>query len=105
MVASKYDMMNDAMSFGIHRIWKDIFIQRLGPTADTHLLDVAGGTGNWLGLVTFFFNYVLLPWLCNSLTGDKHLNHVLLECDMMHFGRKVPTFQFIHSVVCLTTGP
>jgi 2-methoxy-6-polyprenyl-1,4-benzoquinol methylase len=48
MVASKYDVMNDAMSFGIHRIWKDIFIQRLGPTADTLLLDVAGGTGNYL---------------------------------------------------------
>jgi ubiquinone/menaquinone biosynthesis C-methylase UbiE len=45
-VASKYDVMNDAMSFGIHRIWKDIFIQRLSPTANTHLLDVAGGTGN-----------------------------------------------------------
>jgi 2-methoxy-6-polyprenyl-1,4-benzoquinol methylase len=44
-VASKYDVMNDAMSFGIHRIWKDIFIQRLGPTANTRLLDVAGGTG------------------------------------------------------------
>jgi ubiquinone/menaquinone biosynthesis C-methylase UbiE len=38
--------MNDAMSFGIHRIWKDVFIQRLGSTADTILLDVAGGTGN-----------------------------------------------------------
>ncbi|KAK9297987.1 hypothetical protein QLX08_008509 [Tetragonisca angustula] len=31
-VANSYDKMNDAMSFGIHRIWKDIFIQRLGPT-------------------------------------------------------------------------
>jgi 2-methoxy-6-polyprenyl-1,4-benzoquinol methylase len=38
--------MNDAMSMGIHRIWKDIFIQRLHPTAGTKLLDVAGGTGD-----------------------------------------------------------
>lgn len=37
--------MNDAMSFGIHRLWKDIFMERLGPTAGTKLLDMAGGTG------------------------------------------------------------
>jgi hypothetical protein len=93
VVASKYDLMNDAMSFGIHRIWKDIFIRRLGPTADTRLLDVAGGTGNWLGLVTFSFNYVPLQWLCGCLTGDKYADHGLLECDTMHFGREVPPFQ------------
>ncbi|XP_054262413.1 2-methoxy-6-polyprenyl-1,4-benzoquinol methylase, mitochondrial-like [Macrosteles quadrilineatus] len=45
-VADKYDLMNDVMSFCTHRIWKDIFIQRLGPTPGTHLLDVAGGTGD-----------------------------------------------------------
>uniref|UniRef100_A0A1B6G3G9 2-methoxy-6-polyprenyl-1,4-benzoquinol methylase, mitochondrial n=1 Tax=Cuerna arida TaxID=1464854 RepID=A0A1B6G3G9_9HEMI len=45
-VANKYDVMNDAMSFFIHRIWKDIFIQRLAPTPGTNLLDVAGGTGD-----------------------------------------------------------
>lgn len=44
-VAEKYDVMNDAMSLGIHRIWKDIFIERLGPCHGTKLLDVAGGTG------------------------------------------------------------
>lgn len=52
-MASKYDVMNDAMSFGIHRIWKDIFIQRLGPTANTRLLDVAGGTGICIKAVKF----------------------------------------------------
>lgn len=44
-VADSYDLMNDVMSFGIHRIWKDIFMHRLGPTDNTKLLDVAGGTG------------------------------------------------------------
>lgn len=44
-VADSYDLMNDVMSFGIHRVWKDIFIHRLGPTENTKLLDVAGGTG------------------------------------------------------------
>lgn len=38
--------MNDAMSMGIHRIWKDIFIDRLSPTSGTKLLDMAGGTGD-----------------------------------------------------------
>lgn len=45
-VANSYDVMNDAMSLGIHRIWKDIFIERLGPTHGTKLLDMAGGTGD-----------------------------------------------------------
>lgn len=44
-VADKYDVMNDAMSLGIHRIWKDIFVHRLAPMHGTKLLDVAGGTG------------------------------------------------------------
>jgi len=34
------------MSCGVHRIWKDIFVERLGPTNDTKLLDMAGGTGD-----------------------------------------------------------
>lgn len=44
-VAKSYDIMNDAMSLGIHRIWKDVFMQRLHPTHGTKLLDMAGGTG------------------------------------------------------------
>eukprot|EP00871_Galdieria_phlegrea_P003212 jgi/Galph1/3892/GphlegSOOS_G2530.1 len=45
-VAEKYDIMNDLMSFGIHRLWKDSFVQCLGPTPDMRVLDVAGGTGD-----------------------------------------------------------
>lgn len=37
--------MNDAMSMGIHRIWKDEFIRSMAPGPGTKLLDVAGGTG------------------------------------------------------------
>ncbi len=37
--------MNDAMSFGIHRLWKDYFVSVLNPAPDMKLLDVAGGTG------------------------------------------------------------
>ena len=45
-VATKYDIMNDAMSFGIHRVWKDRLINIISPKSDMHLLDVAGGTGD-----------------------------------------------------------
>ncbi|WP_334194040.1 bifunctional demethylmenaquinone methyltransferase/2-methoxy-6-polyprenyl-1,4-benzoquinol methylase UbiE [Pararhodobacter sp.] len=45
-VASKYDVMNDLMSLGIHRVWKDAMMDWLAPRAGQHLLDVAGGTGD-----------------------------------------------------------
>lgn len=63
-VANNYDIMNDAMSLGIHRIWKDIFIQELAPTHGTHLLDCAGGTGD----ITFRY--------LNFLKNTKNTNNV-----------------------------
>jgi demethylmenaquinone methyltransferase/2-methoxy-6-polyprenyl-1,4-benzoquinol methylase len=45
-VASKYDIMNDVMSVGIHRIWKEAMMDWLAPRAGQKLLDVAGGTGD-----------------------------------------------------------
>lgn len=45
-VAPNYDLMNDLMSLGIHRLWKDAFIDAIRPRPGEHLLDVAGGTGD-----------------------------------------------------------
>ncbi|PIE12411.1 MAG: bifunctional demethylmenaquinone methyltransferase/2-methoxy-6-polyprenyl-1,4-benzoquinol methylase UbiE [Rhodobacterales bacterium] len=45
-VASKYDVMNDVMSVGIHRIWKEAMMDWLAPRPGQRLLDVAGGTGD-----------------------------------------------------------
>ncbi len=45
-VASRYDVMNDVMSAGIHRVWKDAMMDWLAPRAGQELLDVAGGTGD-----------------------------------------------------------
>lgn len=45
-VADKYDLMNDVMSFGIHRIWKDHFIRVVRPDPQWNYIDVAGGTGD-----------------------------------------------------------
>ena len=45
-VFDKYDLMNDLMSLGIHRLWKKEFIYCLNPQKDTKLIDVASGTGD-----------------------------------------------------------
>lgn len=45
-VASRYDIMNDVMSGGIHRVWKDAMMDWLAPRSGQKLLDVAGGTGD-----------------------------------------------------------
>ena len=45
-VANRYDIMNDVMSGGIHRLWKDAMMDWLAPVAGQRLLDVAGGTGD-----------------------------------------------------------
>jgi demethylmenaquinone methyltransferase/2-methoxy-6-polyprenyl-1,4-benzoquinol methylase len=45
-VARKYDVMNDAMSGGMHRLWKDKFVRRVKPQLGEAILDMAGGTGD-----------------------------------------------------------
>mgnify|MGYP001162640271 FL=1 len=45
-VASRYDLMNDLMSLGVHRLWKKALLDALAPRPDMRLLDMAGGTGD-----------------------------------------------------------
>lgn len=45
-VARRYDLMNDAMSGGLHRLWKDSFVRRVKPRPGEAILDMAGGTGD-----------------------------------------------------------
>ena len=45
-VAAKYDVMNDLMSGGVHRIWKKLTIEQSGARAGMKILDIAGGTGD-----------------------------------------------------------
>ncbi len=70
-VASRYDVMNDVMSLGIHRLWKQHFIKKLAPRANTHLLDVAGGTGD----IAFRF----LDNTKNAQVTLCDINHTMLE--------------------------
>ena len=56
-VFSKYDLMNDLMSLGIHRLWKKNFIHWLNPQENTKLIDVASGTGDIAKLFLEKVNY------------------------------------------------
>uniref|UniRef100_A0A182QJT1 2-methoxy-6-polyprenyl-1,4-benzoquinol methylase, mitochondrial n=1 Tax=Anopheles farauti TaxID=69004 RepID=A0A182QJT1_9DIPT len=83
-VATSYDLMNDAMSMGVHRIWKDIFIERLAPVGNgIRLLDMAGGTGD------ISFRY--MKYLQKLAAVDRKPSHVTV-CDinqnMLDVGQK-----------------
>jgi len=72
-VASRYDVMNDLMSGGMHRLWKDDFVRRLGLRACARAtgeaprcLDVAGGTGD----IAFRIVDALGPWLAAEANND-----------------------------------
>ena len=45
-VFNKYDLMNDLMSLGAHRIWKDKLLDWMNPGKNDHMIDVASGTGD-----------------------------------------------------------
>ena len=56
-VSKKYDLMNDLMSLGVHRLWKKNFINWLNPQENTILIDVASGTGDIANLYLNKINY------------------------------------------------
>lgn len=61
------------MSFGVHRLWKDLFIQELAPTHGSKLLDTAGGTGD----ITFrYLNYL------NNLKNPKNVKSYVTVSDI-----------------------
>jgi demethylmenaquinone methyltransferase/2-methoxy-6-polyprenyl-1,4-benzoquinol methylase len=74
-VASKYDIMNDVMSAGIHRVWKDAMMDWLAPRPAQQLLDVAGGTGD----ISFRFL---------KRAGNAHATVLDLTESMLIEGRK-----------------
>ena len=71
-VARRYDLMNDLMSMGLHRVWKDIMIQALNPPrsdAPFALLDVAGGTGDISFRAANASGYGFHATVCDINTG------------------------------------
>lgn len=76
-VADSYDAMNDAMSLGIHRLWKDYFVNAvLAPPSNLKLLDVAGGTGDIAFRVS------------NHLAPDGHVTVCDINASMLEVGKK-----------------
>lgn len=75
-VASKYDVMNDFMSLGMHRIWKEAMMDWVAPRSGQRLLDVAGGTGD----IGFKF--------LERTSGESDVTILDLTETMLHEGRK-----------------
>ena len=73
-VAGRYDLMNDLMSGGLHRLWKDSLIDSLAPRPGMTLLDVAGGTGD-----------IALRFL-DAVNGDGRVTLVDINPDMLAAG-------------------
>jgi demethylmenaquinone methyltransferase/2-methoxy-6-polyprenyl-1,4-benzoquinol methylase len=77
-VAQRYDLMNDLMSGGIHRLWKAALMDWLNPRPGQHLLDVAGGTGD----IAFRFLERTRPHL--PAPGDAPPLARVTVCDINH---------------------
>ena len=74
-VASRYDLMNDLMSGGIHRLWKEALLDWLAPRPGMALLDVAGGTGD------------IATRLLRRLDGRAHATLADINTSMLAVGR------------------
>src|SRR5438067_1127039 len=68
-VARRYDLMNDLMSAGVHRLWKDAMVEWLAPRPGARFLDVAGGTGD-------------IAFRIASATDGRAENSSILCCDI-----------------------
>jgi demethylmenaquinone methyltransferase/2-methoxy-6-polyprenyl-1,4-benzoquinol methylase len=76
-VARRYDLMNDLMSGGIHRLWKDTMVEWLNPQPGQAVLDVAGGTGD----IAF-----RIAELARSRGGDAEISVCDINFDMLREG-------------------
>lgn len=77
-VAANYDVMNDAMTAGTHRLWKNQFVRRVNPQSGEDILDVAGGTGD--------IAFRMLPSGANITVSD--INPDMLEVGMQRAIKK-----------------
>ena len=78
-VAARYDLMNDVMSGGIHRIWKDATVEWLNPQPGWRVLDVAGGTGD----IAF-----RTAAMARSRGGEVEITVCDINADMLNEGRR-----------------
>ncbi|KAJ3217865.1 2-hexaprenyl-6-methoxy-1,4-benzoquinone methyltransferase [Dinochytrium kinnereticum] len=104
-VADKYDVMNDFMSAGVHRLWKDHFIRKLSPGHETKLLDVAGGTagaisfteGNAEDLAFVEDNSVDAYTIAFGIRNCTHIDQVIREAHrVLKPGGRFMVLEFSH---------
>eukprot|EP00262_Sarcandra_glabra_P002707 TRINITY_DN13111_c0_g1_i1.p1 TRINITY_DN13111_c0_g1~~TRINITY_DN13111_c0_g1_i1.p1 ORF type:complete len:247 (-),score=52.66 TRINITY_DN13111_c0_g1_i1:260-1000(-) len=91
-VASNYDLMNDLMSAGLHRLWKDRLVSKLHPFPGMKHLDVAGGTGDVAFRVLETINSVSRRAMQDGLADDLQDETKIYVCDinlnMLNVGKK-----------------
>ncbi|PRQ37265.1 putative 2-methoxy-6-polyprenyl-1,4-benzoquinol methylase [Rosa chinensis] len=91
-VASNYDTMNDLMSAGLHRLWKDRLVSKLNPFPGMNHLDVAGGTGDVAFRILDSINSIKHRALLNVLEDDLQEETKVYVCDinsnMLNVGKK-----------------
>lgn len=91
-VSKKYDLMNDIMSFGVHRLWKDKFCSMIEPES-TNILDVAGGTGD-----------IAIRALTNSTIKNRHVTICDLNLDMISIAKDKAMDKGIFSGISYING-
>ncbi|XP_062151179.1 2-methoxy-6-polyprenyl-1,4-benzoquinol methylase, mitochondrial isoform X2 [Alnus glutinosa] len=91
-VASNYDLMNDLMSAGLHRLWKDRLVSKLNPFPGMKHLDVAGGTGDVAFRILEALNSVKHRAMQDVLEDNLHEETEIFVCDinpnMLNVGKK-----------------
>lgn len=91
-VASSYDLMNDLMSAGLHRLWKDRLVSELNPFPGMKHLDVAGGTGDVAFRILESINSIRQRALQNVLEDGLQEETQIYICDinpnMLNVGKK-----------------
>src|SRR3978361_1152990 len=93
-VAQRYDLMNDLMSVGLHRVWKDLMINALNPPRNDRpfaLLDVAGGTGDVACRPRAAAGSGLRPTVCDS--NPDMLGVGRTRAAARHLDARVPFFE------------
>jgi len=105
-VSENYDLMNDLMSFGIHRLWKRITIETSGIREDFKVLDLAGGTGDMVKLlrskisekgsiILSDINWSMLEEGRNRLIDEGIENVQLAQIDAQHLPFETNTFDLV----------
>ena len=75
-VYKKYDLMNDLMSLGVHRIWKNKFLDWMNPQLNNSLIDVASGTGD---IAKLFSNRIKIFISCIFIISIRYIKRFFIK--------------------------